>query len=283
MLLRPFFLCILFVLLSSASTAQKNSIKKNLDGSCTKYTIKKVEQIDSLQLKQHGIFIDSLGVKKIYVSSSSYGKKKEYKNVYDHYPVVCEDDRSELFYKIVLAVLSERGFEPYSNTRYLPNFKSYESEQKEKAINAMYIYNNEVNAPLCKFSMEAMDSLGIRIDKLDSLRKVYKIEEPTREKRMQYKINFDLNRLDENGLQGPEDGKRSLDYHFWIPKEKLNEVKEIDPTLIVVDMPLEKRNFICQDCLIVKGSTHKKNHKEKLLLLAELPYVETIRESIYVE
>jgi len=49
------------------------------------------------------------------------------------------------------------------------------------------------------------------------------------------KIRFDLDQLDEFGLYGPEDGKRSLSYEFCVPNNvaAIETVQDLDPTLVI--------------------------------------------------
>src|SRR5687768_11850928 len=50
---------------------------------------------------------------------------------------------------------------------------------------------------------------------------------------VQKKISFDISEIDEHGLIGPPDGKRSVAYEFCIPRdqEKRKEVAAIDSTV----------------------------------------------------
>ncbi len=49
---------------------------------------------------------------------------------------------------------------------------------------------------------------------------------------MSSKITFDINTINEDGLYGPPDGLRALDYEFCIPATAAAsaEVRRIDPT-----------------------------------------------------
>jgi hypothetical protein len=95
-------------------------------------------------------------------------------------------------------------------------------------------------------------------------------------------IAFDLNRLDENGLQGPSEGLRALHYEFCIPasQECVDEVTRIDTTLVV--MKEAKGRIRCSgDEYLCLGNTHQKAYADVLVRLAQLPYVQRIEESFF--
>jgi len=79
------------------------------------------------------------------------------------------------------------------------------------------------------------------------------------------KINFDTNKIDENGLIGPSDGKVLVAYKFRIPAEntKRREVKKIDPSVRFFKKP----NDDLYSC-IGEGAT-----QNVLIKLASLPYI----------
>ena len=96
------------------------------------------------------------------------------------------------------------------------------------------------------------------------------------------KINFDLNQFDENGLYGPANGKRAMDYEFCIPKEedKLAKVKSIDPSLqIHADskgrIACSKQQYLCI------GNTHQPNFKAILIELSNQPFIERIEQTFF--
>lgn len=93
------------------------------------------------------------------------------------------------------------------------------------------------------------------------------------------KIELDLDQLDAAGLRGPADGKVAVSYEFAIPgtREAMNEVAAIDPT--VSFMPGSPgRIGAGDDQYLCIGSTHQPRHREVLMELAALPYVERIIE-----
>ena len=94
---------------------------------------------------------------------------------------------------------------------------------------------------------------------------------------VRYKIEFDLEELDEQGFTGPVDGMRPIHYEFKIPKseELKREVSAIDPS--VKFMPKSRgRIGTNENEILCFGSTDQPGHKEILLRLAALPYIERI-------
>jgi basic membrane lipoprotein Med (substrate-binding protein (PBP1-ABC) superfamily) len=92
------------------------------------------------------------------------------------------------------------------------------------------------------------------------------------------KIAFDLNQFDDDGLYGPPDGKRSLDYEFCIPDGDtyLEEVNAIDPSLEVF-LGSAGRIGCTADQTLAIGNTHQDNFRLVLMELANLDYVERIQ------
>ena len=91
------------------------------------------------------------------------------------------------------------------------------------------------------------------------------------------KITFDWEQLDENGLYGPPDGKRSLDYEFCVPGEPalLETVQAIDPSLALYpDSP--GRIGCTEDQVLAIGNTHQPNAVPILMELANLDFIERI-------
>ncbi|MBV6443058.1 MAG: hypothetical protein DYG98_13205 [Haliscomenobacteraceae bacterium CHB4] len=96
------------------------------------------------------------------------------------------------------------------------------------------------------------------------------------------KVKIDLNRLDENGLAGPPDGKVAVNYEFCIPasNKEWNEVKKIDKTLQLYKD--SKGRISCdKDSWLVVGSTHQKNYRRVIYELAVLDYVKQIQETFF--
>lgn len=96
------------------------------------------------------------------------------------------------------------------------------------------------------------------------------------------KITFELSRLNAQGLYGPPDGLRALDYEFCIParRECIEQVKRIDPTLHTY--PCSKGRIECSrgEALCI-GNTNQSNWREVLLKLAALPYVKRIDQAYF--
>lgn len=92
------------------------------------------------------------------------------------------------------------------------------------------------------------------------------------------KIAFDLSSLDENGLSGPTDGKRSLDYEFCIPAggAYTQAVSAIDPSAQF--FPQSRGRIGCGEGEVLTiGNTHQANHQDILIELANLDYIDRIQ------
>lgn len=88
------------------------------------------------------------------------------------------------------------------------------------------------------------------------------------------KITFDLGAIDEHGMVGSEDGKRSFAYEFCVPDDtdKLAEVKSIDPSLqCTLGSPGRIRCSRDQHLCIGHGGA-----AETILRLAALDYIARI-------
>ncbi len=96
------------------------------------------------------------------------------------------------------------------------------------------------------------------------------------------KIQFDLGRLDAEGLQGPPDGKRSLSYEFCTPNtpEARAEVAAIDPSVRFSCSSPGRIGCGPGECLSL-GDSHQNDHRQRLLALAALPYIRRIEESFF--
>ncbi|WP_196358099.1 hypothetical protein [Nodosilinea nodulosa] len=92
------------------------------------------------------------------------------------------------------------------------------------------------------------------------------------------KIAFDLSLLDENGLYGPPDGKRSLDYEFCIPTGDAyaQAVGAIDPSAQF--FPQSQGRIGCGEGQVLAiGNTHQADHEDILIELANLDYIDRIQ------
>ena len=91
------------------------------------------------------------------------------------------------------------------------------------------------------------------------------------------KIGFDLTQLDDQGLYGPTDGKRALDYEFCIPvgEDYQNAVTAIDPSLKL--FPGRSGRIGCTDQqVLAMGNTHQPRAQLVLQELANLDYIHRI-------
>ena len=95
------------------------------------------------------------------------------------------------------------------------------------------------------------------------------------------KIDFDISKIDENGLRGPANGKTSVAYEFCILSRQTSwdEVRAIDPTL---KMGLGQCRIGCQkDWWCVLGTTEGKDWQQRLIGIAKLNSIKEIRETVY--
>jgi hypothetical protein len=95
------------------------------------------------------------------------------------------------------------------------------------------------------------------------------------------KIGFDLEQLDQDGLYGPTDGKRSLDYEFCLPRYDAavaTEVRSIDPSLRLY--PASSGRIGCTaDQVLAIGNTHQANARGVLLELASRDEIQRIEQT----
>ena len=96
------------------------------------------------------------------------------------------------------------------------------------------------------------------------------------------KITFNLEQLNENGLYGPHDGLRALNYEFCIPGDSLHEaqVRRIDRTIVIFKTSRGRIGCTKGEYLCV-GSTHQPDFKTVLVNLAKLPYVKRIDQAFF--
>lgn len=93
-------------------------------------------------------------------------------------------------------------------------------------------------------------------------------------------IGLDLGRLDGDGLHGPPDGRRSLDYEYCVPDTPAAraEVANIDASARF--LPGSPGRIGCgRDEILVLGNTHQPGFREVINALADLPSVERIIEA----
>jgi hypothetical protein len=95
-------------------------------------------------------------------------------------------------------------------------------------------------------------------------------------------IAFDLADLDQDGLIGPQDGKRALDYEYCIPNDSnaVAEVRAIDPSAHF--MAASRGRIGCTaDQVLVLGNTHQPGFRWVLQRLSELVYVQRIEQAFF--
>ncbi|UYM13852.1 hypothetical protein [Endozoicomonas euniceicola] len=96
------------------------------------------------------------------------------------------------------------------------------------------------------------------------------------------KIQFDLNKLDAQGLYGQPDGLLALSYEFCIPDniDYVTEVMAIDPTVVVYRQSPGRIGCLEKEYLCV-GNTATDDYLEILRSLSKLQYVKEIRETFF--
>lgn len=95
-------------------------------------------------------------------------------------------------------------------------------------------------------------------------------------------IRFDLSRLNDDGLYGPPDGLRALDYEFCIPsgKKHVREIKAIDPSATVYPRSTGRIGCTSDQSLVI-GNTRQPDFRTILKALAAQPYVTRIDQSFF--
>jgi hypothetical protein len=96
------------------------------------------------------------------------------------------------------------------------------------------------------------------------------------------KITFNVSRLNDQGLYGPPDGLRALNYEFCIPADPAlaAQVKAIDPT-IAIHAGSQGRSKCSREEYLCIGSTHQTKFRTVLLNLASLPFVKQINQCFF--
>lgn len=94
------------------------------------------------------------------------------------------------------------------------------------------------------------------------------------------KIAFDMNEIDERGLEGPDDGKRRIAYEFCLPSrpDYVTQVRVIDPSLQLFPTVPGRSGCTTQQILAI-GHTAAPQWRERLERLAALRYVKRIQRS----
>lgn len=197
---------------------------------------------------------------------------------------VCPDKVTDDLYEVLLAALSSEGYSPKADYQYNSYKSAYSHHLNAKAIECLRRYQVDHNLPYQHISTTTLDNLNIDIDNLDAMKAQYNIMEPTLKELLRYSVKFDLEPIDEDGLIGPVDGKRSVAYNYMIENipARLQQIKSIDPTMKVVEIPSHLNETIgCENCIMITGETHQDNYLEVLYQLVELEYIHQIHERIY--
>lgn len=242
------------------------------DGRCYKL-IKTLEEIKHTpELSKESIWTKHGGHQKVY-----------YNEIQRWESIVCDTNLSLEFYQVLFAALTEKGLHPKENYAYKKYIRDYEKDIKEKALSCMFQYQENLKMPVGNISFRTLDSLEIQLDQLDELKKLYNIKEPSKKELLSYTVKFDLELLDDDGLIGPADGKRALDYSFSIPtsESKFEEVKAIDPSVELLRKFTRKETGMGEDIMLCKGNTHQENYLDILLKLSKLSYVHEIHQFHY--
>jgi hypothetical protein len=95
------------------------------------------------------------------------------------------------------------------------------------------------------------------------------------------KVKIDFKNIDNDGLNGPPNGKVSINYEFCIPSEALywREVSKIDPS--AQKSQGRGRVGCTTGQWLVIGNTHQKNYKKIIYDLAKLKYVKEIQQTFW--
>lgn len=93
------------------------------------------------------------------------------------------------------------------------------------------------------------------------------------------KVGFDPDLIGEDGLYGPPNGRRALDYELCIPDAMpyRDQVTAIDPSLRFSTSP--GRIGCAENELLAIGTSHQTGFRSVLESLAQLPYVRRIEQA----
>jgi len=95
-------------------------------------------------------------------------------------------------------------------------------------------------------------------------------------------IEFDITKLNQQGLYGPADGLRSLSYEFCIPAEEhyVSTVLNIDPE-IKIYLQSPGRIACTQAEYLCMGDTYNKPYQKIFNDLADLSFIKRIIQSVF--
>jgi hypothetical protein len=96
------------------------------------------------------------------------------------------------------------------------------------------------------------------------------------------KISFNVDQLNSQGLYGPPDGLRALDYEFCIPADPnlAAQIKAIDPTLVIYTQSKGRVRCSPEESLCL-GNTHQPEFRSVLLKLASQPFIKQIKQCFH--
>ena len=96
------------------------------------------------------------------------------------------------------------------------------------------------------------------------------------------KIEFDITKLNQQGLYGPADGLRSLSYEFCIPAEEhfVSTILIIDPEIKIY--PQSPGRIACTQVeYLCMGDTYNKPYQTIFNDLADLSFIKRIIQSVF--
>jgi len=96
------------------------------------------------------------------------------------------------------------------------------------------------------------------------------------------KIEFDVTKLNQQGLYGPADGLRSLSYEFCIPAEErfVSTILNIDPEIKIYRQS-PGRIGCTQAEYLCMGDTYNKPYQKNFNDLANLSFIKRIIQSVF--
>ena len=96
------------------------------------------------------------------------------------------------------------------------------------------------------------------------------------------KIEFDITQLNQQGLYGPADGLRSLNYEFCIPAEEhfVSTVLNIDPDIKIYRQSPGRIGCTQAEYLCI-GDTYNKPYQKNFNDLADLSFIKRIIQSVF--
>ncbi len=96
------------------------------------------------------------------------------------------------------------------------------------------------------------------------------------------KIEFDITKLNQQGLYGPADGLRSLSYEFCIPAEEhfVSTILIIDPEIKIY--PQSPGRIACTQAeYLCMGDTYNKPYQKIFNDLSDLSFIKRIIQSVF--